>query len=96
MRTLESVQTTLASRKADLFRRFPIKALAIFGSYARKEQRPDSDIDMLVEFDAPVGIEFIDLADQLEAILQLRVDLVSRSGIKPKYYQAIKGDLKYV
>ena len=87
---------TLISRKAELFERFGIKNLAIFGSYARNEQRSDSDIDMLVEFDGPIGIEFIDLANQLETILQLRVDLVSRTGIKPKYYKAISSDLRYV
>ena len=95
MQTLDSIQRTLTLRKAELFERFRIKNLAIFGSYARNEQRSDSDIDILVEFDA-VGIEFIELADQLESILKLRVDLVSRSGIKPKYYRAISNDLKYV
>ena len=93
MQTLDSIQRTLTLRKAELFERFRIKNLAIFGSYARNEQRSDS---ILVEFDAPVGIEFIELADQLESILKLRVDLVSRSGIKPKYYRAISNDLKYV
>lgn len=96
MQTLDSIQNTLLSRKSELFERFRIKHLAIFGSYARNEQRADSDLDMLVEFDAPVGVEFIDLADQLESILHLRVDLVSRAGIKPKYYKAISGELKYV
>ena len=96
MQTLDSIQNTLKSRKAELFERFRIKNLAIFGSYARNEQRADSDVDMLVEFDAPVGIEFIDLADQLESILKLRVELVSRAGIKPKYYNAISIDLRYV
>ena len=96
MQTLDSIQKTLVSRKAELFERFSIKNLAIFGSYARNEQRADSDLDMLVEFDAPVGIEFIDLADQLESILEVRVDLVSRTGIKPKYYKAISAELRYV
>ena len=68
----------------------------MFGSYARNEQRPDSDIDILVEFDAPVGVEFIDLANYLEDLLKLRVDLVSRNGIKPKYFTEIQPDLKYV
>ena len=96
MQTFDAIQKTLTSRRAELFERFRIKNLAIFGSYARNEQRADSDVDMLVEFDVPVGIEFIDLADQLESILKLRVDLVSRTGIKPKYYNAISGELRYV
>ena len=96
MQTLDSIQNALISRKTELFARFRIKNLAIFGSYARNEQTRNSDLDLLVEFDAPVGIEFIDLADHLEEILDLRVDLVSRAGIKPKYYKAISNDLRYV
>lgn len=96
MQTLDSIQKKLTSRKAELFKRFSIKNLAIFGSSARNEQSSDSDVDMLVECDAPVGIEFIDLADQLESILELRVDLVSRTGIKPKYFKTISNDLRYV
>lgn len=68
----------------------------MFGSYARNEQRQDSDVDILVEFDSPVGIEFIDLGNYLERILNLNVDLVSRNGIKPQYFKQIEGDLKYV
>lgn len=73
-----------------------VKTLAVFGSYARNEQKHDSDVDILVEFRSPVGIEFVDLGDYLERILNLRVDLVSRNGIKPKYFQRIEPDLKYV
>jgi predicted nucleotidyltransferase len=43
-----------------------------------------------------VGIKFIDLADELEQMLQNKVDLVSRNGLKPKYYQAIEPELIYV
>lgn len=76
--------------------RFKVKYLAIFGSYARNEQRDDSDLDVLVEFAAPVGVEFIDLADYLESILRMRVDLVSRNGVRPAYYDRISKDLTYV
>jgi uncharacterized protein len=81
---------------AEFSDRFKVKKLAVFGSYARNEQRSDSDVDILVEFAAPVGIEFVDLGNHLERILDLRVDLVSRNGIKPKYFDQIRGDLKYV
>jgi len=96
MTSLSQIQNELSSRKAEFFDRFRIKNLAVFGSYARNEQRIDSDVDILVEFSTPVGIEFIDLGDYLERILKLPVDLVSRNGIKPKYFQQIEPDLKYV
>lgn len=96
MTSLTQIRKTLASHRAEFVRRFNVKNLAVFGSYARNEQRPDSDVDILVEFSSPVGIEFIDLGDYLERILDHRVDLVSRNGIKPHYFDYIKGDLKYV
>lgn len=96
MTSLSKIQKTLSSHKAEFSDRFRVKTLAVFGSYARNEQRKDSDVDILVEFSAPVGIEFIDLGNYLERILNLRVDLVSRNGIKPKYFDQIRSDLKYV
>lgn len=96
MQSLETIVKTLSGSKVELSDRFHVKRLAVFGTYARNEQRPDSDLDLLVEFDMPVGIEFIDLADHLENTLKVNVDLVSRNGIKPKYLREIQADLKYV
>ncbi len=53
----------------------------------------DSDVDILVDFEKPVGVEFIDLADELEELLNLKVDLVSRGAFKPQYYREIEKDL---
>jgi uncharacterized protein len=96
MTSLSQIQTTLSSHKTEIFDFFRVKTLAVFGSYARNEQQTDSDVDILVEFNSPVGIEFIDLGNYLERILKIRVDLVSRNGIKPQYFKQIKADLKYV
>lgn len=87
---------TLSARKPEIMDRYHVKSMAVFGSYARNEQKKSSDVDILVEFNSPVGIEFIDLANYLEAILKIRVDLVSRKGVKPGYYKEIKRDLRYV
>lgn len=70
--------------------------MAIFGSYSREESTEDSDLDILVEFDGKIGIRFIDLADELEEIVNMKVDLVSRNGIKEGYLTAIYPDLIYV
>ena len=82
--------------KKSLFQKYPIKELAIFGSYAREEQSPKSDLDVLVEFHSSVGSEFIELGDELEELLGIKVDLVSKKGIKPRYLEQIKDELIYV
>ena len=78
-------------------KKYGVKELAIFGSYSRNEAVADkSDVDILVDFSQPIGLAFVDLADELESLLQLKVDLVSRGGIKPKYFTVIEPDLIYV
>jgi uncharacterized protein len=96
MKNIEEIKATLGRHKHDLFERYPIESLAIFGSYARNDQSENSDLDVLVEFHDRIGIRFIDLAEELEKILKMKVDLVSRKGIKEKYLKSIDTDLIYV
>jgi predicted nucleotidyltransferase len=64
--------------------------LSVFGSVARGEARPESDVDLLVEFSAPVGLfEFVRLRRFLEEILGARVDLVTPDALKPQLKQAV-------
>jgi predicted nucleotidyltransferase len=96
MRTIQEIQKTLIKHRTQLLDKYAIKSIAIFGSYARNEQTDKSDLDILVEFNENIGIKFIDLADELEDYIGIKVDLVSRKGIKDRYYQVIKSDLIYV
>jgi len=96
MRTLQEIKSTLSSHKQRLFHDYPIKSMAIFGSYSRIEQNDSSDLDIVVEFSDKIGVRFIDLADELENIVGFKVDLVSKNGIKEKYFKSITPDLIYV
>lgn len=96
MNSTKNLKTKLEYHKKGLFEKYPIKSLAIFGSYARNEQKPTSDLDLMIEFHSRVGSEFIELADELEEILGIKVDLVSKKGIKERYFERIKEDLIYV
>jgi uncharacterized protein len=96
MKTLHEIKNILNSHKNRLFHDYPIKSMAIFGSYSRKEQNDSSDLDILVEFSDRIGVRFIDLAEELESIIGFKVDLVSKRGIKEKYLKSIDSDLIYV
>ncbi|MBS9522948.1 nucleotidyltransferase family protein [Litoribacter alkaliphilus] len=96
MRELKDIEKILKQSKQGLSQRYPIKSIAIFGSYARNEQSPDSDLDLLVEINGKIGSKFIDLADEIEQLIGMKVDLVSKNGIKEKYLKAIKDELIYV
>ena len=96
MKSDEDIIVTLASLKKDLQTKYPIASLALFGSYSRKEETPESDVDLLVEFNSKIGSGFITLASEIEVALGKKVDLVSRKGIKKKYFNQIKSELIYV
>jgi predicted nucleotidyltransferase len=96
MKSLHEIKLVLSNHKNKLFAKYPIKSLAIFGSVARNEQTEISDLDILVDLNGKIGIRFIDLADEIEVITGLKVDLVSKKGIKDKYLKAITSELIYV
>jgi hypothetical protein len=96
MKTLDEIKSILVENKSRLSDEFGLSELAVFGSYSRNDQKEESDIDILVDFVKPVGLEFIELANELEKLLGIKVDLVSKNGIKPRYFEFVKEELIYV
>lgn len=75
---------------------FNVKSIRLFGSYVRDEQTKTSDIDLLVEFDAPVGFfKFIELEDYLSDKLGVKIDLVTPDALKPIIKPHIIGEAVY-
>lgn len=96
MTELKSIQQILTRLKPELTERFFVSSIGLFGSIVRDDFSTHSDIDIVVDFSKPVGIEFIDLADYIETKLKRRVDLISKNGLKPKYFQQIESEIIYV
>jgi len=96
MQTIRQIKSILAQHKSELVQKYHLRQLGVFGSYARKDKTAQSDIDLLVEFEEPIGLEFVTLAEELEKLLGIKVDLVSINAIKPKMLKIIKKDLVYV
>jgi len=86
----------LRSAKASLCERYPIRSMGVFGSTARGSQGTHSDVDILVDFNGPMGLNFVDLAEELEELLGTKVDLVSKRGVKQGYLEVISKDLVHV
>lgn len=93
---LSTIQEKLRQVKTRLFEKYHVNSIGLFGSIVRPDFTPESDIDIVVDFSQPIGIEFVDLANELEKLLGRKVDLVSRAGIRPQYYKAIEPDILYV
>lgn len=92
-RSRQEILSQLKSAKPGLEREFPLRRLALFGSWAREEASADSDVDVLVEVDPSIGLRFVTLAERLEAVLGQRVDLVSRRAIQPRLWKLIEPEL---
>jgi uncharacterized protein len=73
---------------------FGVSSLMLFGSVARDEARPDSDVDLLVEFDRPVGLfTFVRLKRYLEEILGSSVDLGTPDSLKPYLKETVSQEV---
>ncbi|MGZ9226613.1 MAG: nucleotidyltransferase family protein [Anaerolineales bacterium] len=93
----ELVVQTLRQKNSELADRFGVKSLSLFGSVARNEATAVSDVDLLVEFNRPVGyFGLFALQEYLEKLLGCPVDLGTPDSLKPYMRERIMGDLIHV
>jgi addiction module HigA family antidote len=79
------VVEVLSRHRANLRRRFAVRSLSLFGSTARGDPRPDSDVDLLVDFATPPGFDgYMALKWHLEYLLQAPIDLVMEGALEPE------------
>ncbi len=96
MSDLASIKEILLALKPELISKYNVHTLGLFGSVVRNDFTEKSDIDIIIDFTKPIGIEFIDLANYIELKLQKPVDLVSKAGIKSAYFKEIEPEIVYV
>jgi hypothetical protein len=85
---------TLKQKNAELTTKFGVKSLSLFGSVARNEATAASDVDLLVEFNRPMGyFGLFALQDYLEKLLGCPVDLGTPDSLKPYIKERIQGEL---
>jgi predicted nucleotidyltransferase len=96
MKHVDTVKAILAGHKEELRERFSVKDIGVFGSYVKGKQHERSDIDVLVEFEKPVGLfDFMALEEYLSSLLGAKVDLVSKKALKPKIGERILSEVIY-
>jgi len=82
--SLDEIKRVLERHKEELKEKYHVKEIGVFGSFVRNEARKNSDIDLLVEFEKPIGLfQFLELEEYLSDLLGRKVDLVSRKALKP-------------
>ncbi len=96
MFTLQNIVDKLKQVKPDLEKKYPITGIGVFGSYARGEANLDSDIDIAVHINGTMGLSFVAMADEIEAILGIKTDVIPIRSIKPEFLPGIEKDIVYV
>jgi len=97
MKDLEEIKGILVKHKEILKKKFRVKEIGVFGSYVRGEQKKDSDVDILVEFEeTPTLLEFMELENYLTEILGVKVDLVMKRALKPTIKEFVLKEVVYV
>ncbi len=94
MLTKEETINTLKKELPYLKAIFGVKRIGLFGSYSKGIQREDSDVDLIVEFEKPIGLKFVELADYIEKILGKKVDILTPEGIKSIRVKKVAKDIK--
>lgn len=96
MYSLQNILQILRKHKPELQRKYPISRLGVFGSYARGEATEKSDIDIAVEINGTMGLNFIAMADEIEELFGIKTDVVPKRSIKPQYLPYVEKDIVYV
>lgn len=97
MKTLHEIESILRDQKPMLRQKFRVKEIGIFGSFVRGEQKDTSDLDLLIDFEEPIGlIRYVGLQNYLSDKIGERVDLITKSGIKPRIRGNILKEVIYV
>lgn len=96
MKDLREIKELIAEHRSELTDLYGVTRIGVFGSYLHGEQDDTSDVDILVEFVEPIGLEVVDLVELLEGILGARVDLVTPKGLRPAMKDEILSEASYV
>lgn len=92
---LDEILAKLSALQPDLRRRYPLRALGVFGSYARGEQGPGSDLDVLVEAGEGMTLpDFAGLQIDLSEALGMRVDIADKAALRPSAAARILAEVR--
>jgi uncharacterized protein len=96
MRSKNDILNKLSDLKPILYRDYSVKEIGIFGSLSDDSFTDDSDIDLLVEFEKPIGWRFFSLEIYLENIFGRKIDLVTKNALKEQLRENILKQVKYI
>jgi hypothetical protein len=94
MLTQEKILQVLKKEMPYFTTEYGVKKIGIFGSYAKEMQTEQSDIDLFVEFDRPIGLKFMEFDDYLEKLFGRNTDILTPAGIKSIRLKHVARDIE--
>lgn len=82
MLTQQQLVELLRERVPYLASEYGIRRIGLFGSFANGQPSESSDVDLIVEFDRPIGLRFVELVEYLEKLLGRKVDVLTPAGVQ--------------
>jgi len=95
MVTSKAILSQLNQHAPEIYRRFQVRQIGLFGSHAREGAHSKSDIDILVDFVSPTFDNYMDLKFYLEELFKQKVDLVMLDGLKPRIRPIVLQEVRY-
>lgn len=92
----KEILNKLSDLKPILHREYSVRQIGLFGSFSDDSYTEDSDIDLLVEFERPIGWKYFSLEIYLENIFGRKIDLVTKNALKEQLKDKILNQVKYV
>ena len=96
MITKTDILNKLSDLKPILYKEYSVKQIGLFGSFSDNSNTDESDIDLLVEFEKPIGWKYFSLEIYLETIFGRKIDLVTKNALKEQIKDNILNQVKYV
>jgi uncharacterized protein len=97
MKTFDEIKALLQRHKEVFREQYGLKEIGIFGSYVRDEQVVESDLDILIELEKPIGfVRFMKLERTLSELLGIPVEMVTKKALKPHIGKRILQEVRYV
>jgi len=96
MQAFISIRDILIKNKSYLVSKYSLSSIGVFGAVLQEDFEDGSSVDIIVDFKKPIGIEIVDLEDELGKLISHKVELVTKNGIEKSYYNMFRKEIQYI
>lgn len=96
MQAFDSIKDILTRNKPYLVSKYSLSSIGVFGAVLQDDFHAEHAVEIIVDFKKPIGIEIIDLEDELGKLISHKVELLTKNGIEKSYYNMFRKEIQYI